>query len=144
MEPVRRQAAMCKIPNYYTRFSIFLFKIDPSFKHKAKHAGSNACALPLHRSGPKTRLEDGRGKCGRCRGRRAGNYRSLSFSRSLARARAEGGLAEVGKVLLDQPCSRFCNRQLSRGVRHSTGLRKVDIRLPGKGNSNSHGARPVY
>ena len=23
-------------------------------------------------------------------------------------------------------------------------LRKVDIRLPGKGNSNSHGARPVY
>jgi len=22
--------------------------------------------------------------------------------------------------------------------------RKVDIRLPGKGNSNSHGARPVY
>ena len=24
------------------------------------------------------------------------------------------------------------------------GIRKVDIRLPGKGNSNSHGARPVY
>jgi len=23
-------------------------------------------------------------------------------------------------------------------------IRKVDIRLPGKGNSNSHGARPVY
>jgi len=23
-------------------------------------------------------------------------------------------------------------------------LRKVDIRLPGKGNSNSHGARPVH
>jgi len=22
--------------------------------------------------------------------------------------------------------------------------REVDIRLPGKGNSNSHGARPVY
>ena len=22
--------------------------------------------------------------------------------------------------------------------------RKVDIKLPGKGNSNSHGARPVY
>jgi len=22
--------------------------------------------------------------------------------------------------------------------------RKVDVRLPGKGNSNSHGARPVY
>ena len=22
--------------------------------------------------------------------------------------------------------------------------KKVDIRLPGKGNSNSHGARPVY
>ena len=22
--------------------------------------------------------------------------------------------------------------------------RKVDIRLPGKGNSNSHGARPVF
>ena len=25
-----------------------------------------------------------------------------------------------------------------------TCFRKVDIRLPGKGNSNSHGARPVY
>ena len=24
------------------------------------------------------------------------------------------------------------------------GTRKVDIRLSGKGNSNSHGARPVY
>ena len=24
------------------------------------------------------------------------------------------------------------------------GARKVDIRLPGKGNSNSHGARPVH
>jgi len=23
-------------------------------------------------------------------------------------------------------------------------LRKVDVRLPGKGNSNSHGARPVH
>ena len=23
-------------------------------------------------------------------------------------------------------------------------FRKVDIRLPGKGDSNSHGARPVY
>jgi hypothetical protein len=23
-------------------------------------------------------------------------------------------------------------------------IRKVDIRPPGKGNSNSHGARPVY
>jgi hypothetical protein len=27
------------------------------------------------------------------------------------------------------------------GVR---GPRKVDVRLPGKGNANSHGARPVY
>jgi len=25
-----------------------------------------------------------------------------------------------------------------------TCFRKVDIRLPGKGNSNFHGARPVY
>ena len=25
-----------------------------------------------------------------------------------------------------------------------TVTRKVEIRLPGKGNSNSHGARPVY
>ena len=24
------------------------------------------------------------------------------------------------------------------------GMMKVDIRLPGKGNSNSHGARPVH
>ena len=24
------------------------------------------------------------------------------------------------------------------------GVREVDVRLPGKGNSNSHGARPVH
>ena len=27
---------------------------------------------------------------------------------------------------------------------NSTRTRKVDVRLPGKGNSNSHGARPVH
>jgi len=27
---------------------------------------------------------------------------------------------------------------------HAESVRKVDIRLPGKGNSNSHGTRPVY
>ena len=32
--------------------------------------------------------------------------------------------------------------QFLRGVSQVT--RKVDIRLPGKGDSNSHGARPVY
>jgi len=26
----------------------------------------------------------------------------------------------------------------------NTWLRKVDVRLPGNGNSNSHGARPVH
>ena len=26
----------------------------------------------------------------------------------------------------------------------STGARKVNVRLPGKGNSNSHGGRPVH
>jgi len=30
------------------------------------------------------------------------------------------------------------------GAGFPTPTRKVDIRLPGKGNSNSHGARPVY
>jgi len=29
-------------------------------------------------------------------------------------------------------------------VFHPPLARKVDIRLPGKGNSNSHGTRPVY
>ena len=29
-------------------------------------------------------------------------------------------------------------------VAEHAGSRKVDIRLPGKGNSNSHGARPVH
>jgi len=33
-------------------------------------------------------------------------------------------------------------RLVVRGVELVT--RKVDIRLPGKGNSNSHGARPVH
>ena len=32
----------------------------------------------------------------------------------------------------------------ARTFRASPAVRKVDIRLPGKGNSNSHGARPVY
>ena len=27
---------------------------------------------------------------------------------------------------------------------HSMSVRKVDVRLPGKRNSNSHGARPVH
>ena len=47
-------------------------------------------------------------------------------------------------------------RQLWKGVDHAGGARdgdlvhlvplkrKVDVRLPGKGNSNSHGARPVH
>ena len=30
------------------------------------------------------------------------------------------------------------------GDKVSEGPRKVDVRLPGKGNSNSHGARPVH
>jgi len=29
-------------------------------------------------------------------------------------------------------------------IAFAVALRKVDIRLPGKGHSNSHGARPVY
>ena len=29
-------------------------------------------------------------------------------------------------------------------VRRKVDVRKVDVRLPGKGNSNSHGARPVH
>ena len=33
-------------------------------------------------------------------------------------------------------------RLLLRGFQ--PGLRKVDVRLPGKGNSNPHGARPVH
>ena len=31
-----------------------------------------------------------------------------------------------------------------RTLRVCSGTRKVDVRLPGKGNSNSHGARPVH
>jgi len=30
------------------------------------------------------------------------------------------------------------------GVKSGGRFRKVDVRLPGKGNSNSHGARPVH
>ena len=33
---------------------------------------------------------------------------------------------------------------LSNVVQEHRLLRKVDVRLPGKGNSNSHGARPVH
>ena len=33
---------------------------------------------------------------------------------------------------------------LWKGGRGAVGVRNVDIRLPGKGNSNFHGARPVH
>jgi hypothetical protein len=36
--------------------------------------------------------------------------------------------------------AKFCGLRFWGGVKH----RKVDVRLPGKGNSNFHGARPVY
>jgi hypothetical protein len=36
------------------------------------------------------------------------------------------------------------NAERDPGWYIEAGQRKVDIRLPGKGNSNSHGARPVH
>ena len=47
----------------------------------------------------------------------------------------------------DELCAE--REQLGRkgacGVREgASGVRKVDVRLPGKGKSNSHGASPVY
>ena len=39
--------------------------------------------------------------------------------------------------------SRFSGFGFACG-RCTSGSRKVDVRLPGKGNSNSHGSRPVH
>ena len=41
---------------------------------------------------------------------------------------------------------RLSQLEEGRGRRHELQplLGKVDVRLPGKGNSNSHGARPVH
>jgi hypothetical protein len=44
------------------------------------------------------------------------------------------------RVMRKEKSTNTC-RPKRRSVR---GPRKVDVRLPGKGNSNSHGARPVY
>ena len=40
--------------------------------------------------------------------------------------------------------ARARHRGVERGQLFGTITRKVDVRLPGKGNSNSHGARPVH
>ena len=52
-------------------------------------------------------------------------------------------------VLCISGSARRPPRTSSPGTRRSTGSRcptpgKVNVRLPGKGNSNSHGARPVH
>ena len=39
---------------------------------------------------------------------------------------------------------RLVVKQAACGEGFDQGARKVDIRLPGKENSNSHGARPVH
>jgi len=39
---------------------------------------------------------------------------------------------------------KFWYKPVNFGVKRGGLGRKVDVRLPGKGNSNSHGARPVH
>ena len=39
---------------------------------------------------------------------------------------------------------RWAEDSTSRALKVPSDPRKVDTRLPGKGNSDSHGARPVY
>ena len=46
--------------------------------------------------------------------------------------------------MLERPCARHGRSQLVQHLRRHLPIRKVDVRLPGKGNSNSHGARPVH
>ena len=62
------------------------------------------------------------------------------------------GLGECGvEGVVQQPswtsCNVFSSPPGPLAQRHHRGgcpLRKVDVRLPGKGDSNSHGARPVH
>ena len=55
----------------------------------------------------------------------------------------EGGVSDPGQRHLPgvrvRDARPVCLRERQRLPR-----RKVDVRLPGKGNSNSHGARPVH
>ena len=41
-------------------------------------------------------------------------------------------------------CLRGVPEDITEGSGDGTSFRKVDVRLPGKGDSNSHGARPVH
>jgi hypothetical protein len=53
---------------------------------------------------------------------------------------------DEGQSLLAPPhsCQLSDYSQVDTMCLHEGDARKVDIRLPGKGNSNSRGARPVY
>ena len=48
-------------------------------------------------------------------------------------------------VIRHEPLRKLRHVRLQLHTRGApSGFRKVDVRLPGKGNSNSHGARPVH
>ena len=61
-----------------------------------------------------------------------------------------GGETEDGEDLAEA-CQNLPRGQIGVRVRFATKLirypsesRKVDVRLPGEGNSNTHGARPIH
>ena len=82
----------------------------------------------------------------------ASNYTQLHdrSCENLASVHAQVAVAASGHVTRVSPWSMTTfaciEARLVYLVRHRcvSWARKVDIRLPGKGNSNSHGARPVY
>ena len=53
------------------------------------------------------------------------------------------GVSGVGLIRDGAIVEGRCRVPLCSGE-HASGVRKVDLRLPGKGISNSHGARPVH
>ena len=78
--------------------------------------------------------------CKGAAGIRAGDVGRISFkvSRNFTlKSRPESGL----DCLI---CAIFARQRSAAEPPILAGHRKVDIRLPGKGNSNSHGARPVH
>ena len=55
-----------------------------------------------------------------------------------------GGLMYAAPPVLYVPCPCSLNSELGDNLLNAGAYRKVCLRLPGKGNSNSQGLRPVH
>ena len=85
---------------------------------------------------------------GRWRGREGESERERETGRRIERENEREG--EIEREREREPADAVDERPELRTVlacqppQVLTPARKIDVRLPGKGNSNSHGARPVH